>query len=36
MMHTGKDKVTSSLYRPISLTSVICKVMEFTIKDDLM
>ena len=35
-LHKKDEKCLASNYRPISLTSVICKIMESIIKDDLM
>ena len=35
-MHKKGEKEFASNYRPISLTSIVCKVMESIIKDDIL
>ena len=36
LLYKKDEKCLASNYRPISLTSIICKIMESIIKDDLM
>ena len=35
-LHKKREKEFASNYRPISLTSIVCKVMESIIKDDIL